>query len=1257
MSSAVKHFYRFGGFRLDAVEHLLYRQDGEVVPLKPKVVETLELLVRERGRLITKDELMDSLWPDTIVEESNLSQNIYLLRKVLSAGIDEGNYIETVPKRGYRFTAEVEELFDDEETGVETRRLTGTTASEAGSSTSARAPLNSLAVLPLANESADPNVEYLSDGITESIISRLSRLSQLHVMARSTVFHYKGKTVAPQQVGRDLGVRAVLTGRVLQLGERLIVRTELVDATDGWQLWGGQYNRRPSDILELQETIAQDISENLQLKLTGTDQKRLSKRYTESADAYRLYIKARYYLNKRLTEAIQQATEYFQQAIDVDPSYAPAYVGLADAYPLLNLYGALTPYEAYPRAEAAALKALEIDDSFAEAHNSLGVVKLFYEWDWKGAESAFRRAIELKPGYPDAHQRYGMFLVTQGRFAEAVTELERAQELDPLSLITRTINGYPFYYGREFGRAAERFRQVIEMDRSYSMAHFRLGLTYAQEGMYEQAIAELRQSAELSGDRDTVAALGYVYGLAGRTPEARAALAELGAREKVGFVSSYDKALINVGLGDNEASIDWLEKAYEERSYWLIYLQVDPALEPLRANPRFVQLLNKVFGTLFQPPVHGAVNTRSRQPVEEDTSEGDAANVSVDGSASARVYERPEPATGKAVIDAAVRRESEPALAVSTKTPSGRWGGVLVWSLLALLGVGLIYAIVQFVRRAGRSEQQKVALPFQSVRLKRITDSGDIFDAAISPDGKSVAYCSNNNGVWMQNLATGSRLQLYPETEQEERRGLSFSPDGNQLYFYSGVKGRKKLQLMRVSVLGGQAQKVLEDFHTWTAIAPDGKRFAFVRWKVEQGEQSLIVSDGTNERTITTRKMPDYFELWGNTVAWSPDGQHIACVEWLKHNNTSVGSVLIVNAVNGTEMRLPNRGRNWYFLYDLTWLPGGDGLLVSAREDVSAPYQIWRASYPAGEWSKVTNDLNNYDKLSVSADSSRLVTVQASDFANLWLLPQGDLRRARQITFGNGRTDGWGGLSWTPDGKIVFTSNASGSPQIWITDAEGANPKQLTLTSAASSQPFVSPDGRHVVFTSSRDKKQHIWRMDIDGSNLVQLTDGGAESAPTVTPDGRYVLYTSATTPFGTTWRVPLAGDGKPSQLIEKYPTWFANASPDGKLLATSLYDADSQSPWRLGIFASTGGPPITSFDWPIIGLARWTPDNQSVIYLDQHYPYIWQQPIRGGERKKLLSLVRPERIYNFAFSPDNTQLLLARGRPQSDALLIEDVK
>lgn len=575
----------FGKFRLDFTEHLLYGEDGEVVPLKPKVVETLELLVQESGRLISKDELMTRLWPDTVVEESNLTQNVYLLRKVLGSDLNGRSYIENVPKRGYRFIADV-----DETVGTESRsRISTRTAHSSG---------NSIAVLPLANESQDPHAEYLSDGITESIINHLAQLPQLKVIARSTVFRYKGRDVAPEKVGRELGVNVVLTGRVLLLGDKLIVRTELVDAVEGWQLWGEQYNRFSSDILELQEVIAQDISGKLQVRLTGEDRKRLAKRPTDNTEAYHLFIKGRYYLNKRLNEKIPKAVDYFKAAIDLDPTYAAAYVGLADCYPLLTLYGALSPRDAYTKAEAAAGKALEIDGSLADAHNALGVIKLFYTWDWSGAEQKFLQAIELNPSYADAHQRYGMLLVAKRRFEEAEREFEKALVIDPLSLITRTFSGYPFYYAHNFDAAVNRFKEVIEMDQGYSMAHFRLGLAYAQLGRYSEALDELHSSQRISGDRDIVAALGYVQAKAGNVDAAHEALNELNRLEETSFVSAYDRALVFLGLGDVERSLEWLEQARDERSYWLIYVNSDPVLDPLRTSSRFEALRSEIAGDL-----------------------------------------------------------------------------------------------------------------------------------------------------------------------------------------------------------------------------------------------------------------------------------------------------------------------------------------------------------------------------------------------------------------------------------------------------------------------------------------------------------------------------------------------------------------------------------------------------------------------------------------------------------------------------------
>lgn len=578
--------YEFENFRLDAVRLVLYR-DGEPVALRPKAIETLVALVEKQGAIASKDELMKRLWPDTFVEEANLTQHIYVLRKALGRSSEGRELIETFSRRGYRFTGTVRSHSGNSDEMVADSRP--------ASSQKGRG-VESIAILPLQNRIGDPDLDFLCDGMTESIINRLSQVSTLKVIARGTAFRYKGHDADPREIGRELGVAAVLEGSVIRSGEGLIIRAELIDTDGGWRVWGGEFERIKSDALELQRTIARDIVDNLHLKLNADEQVRVNKRYTESAQAYDLFIKGRYELNRRLTNTIERAAEYFRDAFEIDPTFAPAYVGLADCYPLLSLYGKLAPAEAYPRAKSAALKALDIDDKYTRAYTSLGVIKLFYEWDWAGAEQAFLRAIELCPGYPDAHQRYGMFLTAVGRFDEASLELEKAIDFDPLSLITRTISGYPYYYSRQFDKAAERFREVIAMDPDYSMAHFRLGLTMAHWGDLGHAAIEIRRSIALSGDRDTIAAHGYIQGLLGNSFEAEEALDELNERERQGFVSSYNRVLINIGLGRTDEALDALERAFNERSYWLIYLRTDPALDTLRPHPRFAMIENRIFG-------------------------------------------------------------------------------------------------------------------------------------------------------------------------------------------------------------------------------------------------------------------------------------------------------------------------------------------------------------------------------------------------------------------------------------------------------------------------------------------------------------------------------------------------------------------------------------------------------------------------------------------------------------------------------------
>jgi TolB-like protein/Flp pilus assembly protein TadD len=586
------YIYEFGSFRLNPRERLLLR-GTMVVPLTPKVFDTLIVLVRNSGHVVSKDELMREIWPDIHVEEANLTQNVSLLRKLLDQRDQQHPYIETIPKFGYRFSADVRKVLADESAATAREQDAPAAAAQERPGEQTQA-IQSLAVLPFANASADPNAEYLSDGITESIINSLSQLPPLRVMARSTVFRYKDREADPQKVGREMGVRAVLMGRLLYLGNKLIIRTELIDVSDGRQIWGEQYTCEPLDILAVQAEISREISEKLKLRMSGQQKHLLTKRYTENTEAYQAYLKGRYYWNKRTEEGFKKAIEYFRQAIREDPNYALAYAGLADCYNLLNSYGWLRPTESAPLIKAAAGQALKIDEALAEAHTSLGHVKMMHDWDWAGAVREFRRAVELNPNYATAYHWHALYLRAMGRFDESLAKIRQAQSLDPLSLIINTVVGTHFYYARQYDKAIAQCRVTLELDRSFRVAYGVIGAAYTQKGMYKEAVAELRKAISISSGPEGLAMLGYTYARAGRRSEAEKILNRLKKMSDRRYIEPASIALIYTGLTETEQAFKWMGKAYQDRNELLLMLKVDPRLDALRSDTRFTELLRRI---------------------------------------------------------------------------------------------------------------------------------------------------------------------------------------------------------------------------------------------------------------------------------------------------------------------------------------------------------------------------------------------------------------------------------------------------------------------------------------------------------------------------------------------------------------------------------------------------------------------------------------------------------------------------------------
>jgi non-specific serine/threonine protein kinase len=454
--------------------------------------------------------------------------------------------------------------------------------------------IDSVAVLPFSNSANNPQAEYLSDGITESLINSLSQSPNLKVMSRSAVFHYKGQAPDPKTVGRDLGVRAVLTGRLVQMGDNLSISVELVDARNSRSLWGEQYNRKLSDLLTVQDEIAKDIYEKLRTRLSGEEAKRITKRYTENAEAYQIYLKGLYFWNRWTEDGFKKAIEQYQTAVQRDPGYALAYTGLADSYMLLGDLGYLPAKEAWPPARDAAGSALAKDPSLAEAHISTALVKELYDWDWKGAEQEFRRAIELDPKSAVAYHWYGEFLAKMGRFDEAAQRLQRAQQLDTLSPMINATLGWLYFVTHQYERATDQLKKTLDMDPNFAPARRTLEVVYAQRGMHREALAEWQKALTLSGNPELAASLEHDFATTGYQGLLRGWNEGLKAIAQESFVSPYGIAQSHARLGEKGPAIEWLTRAYYERDSRLVALKVDPCFDALRADPTFQDLLRRV---------------------------------------------------------------------------------------------------------------------------------------------------------------------------------------------------------------------------------------------------------------------------------------------------------------------------------------------------------------------------------------------------------------------------------------------------------------------------------------------------------------------------------------------------------------------------------------------------------------------------------------------------------------------------------------
>lgn len=639
METSRSPVYEFGEFQIDAVKRRLQRRDGSPVPLTPRVFDTLLYLVEHSGALVERSQLLDAVWPDAVVEENNITQNISTLRRVLGEAPGVRQFIVTVPGRGYRFVAEVRPA--DAVAGIgdpgserdfpvslrpgstippgPTRRPGLVRASviiaavaavvvafvwwQKATDNSRRVSPNelsrpvsdkSVAVLPFANLSGEAENAYFADGIKDEILSRLSKVGALKVISRTSTEKYKNAPENLREIALQLGVEHILEGSVQKSGDTVRVTVQLIHAPTDTHLWAETYDRKLTDVFRVETEVAQRIATALQATLTGSESRAVADRPTTNVEAHEAFLKGRYFWNKRTVDAFKQAVEYFRRAVELDPGYAQAWAGFSDA--LLFLAGENGPDERELRARgrAALQKALEIDETLAEAHASLGLLAMNFDWDWAQAEREFKRAIELNPNYATAHQWYGEFLADMGRADEGIREINRARALDPLSVIINSDVAKVYLLTRHYDEAVEQFKRTLELDPAFGQAHGLLGLTYSLKGLHSEALEEVRQIKGLENDPMAVAWLGYIHAAAGDRASAEKMLSQLRELATRIYVSPLWIAQIQVGLREADQAFASFERVFEERSVaGAIVLKANPLFDNLRSDPRFADLLRR----------------------------------------------------------------------------------------------------------------------------------------------------------------------------------------------------------------------------------------------------------------------------------------------------------------------------------------------------------------------------------------------------------------------------------------------------------------------------------------------------------------------------------------------------------------------------------------------------------------------------------------------------------------------------------------
>ncbi len=1057
----------------------------------------------------------------------------------------------------------------------------------------------SVAVLPFQMLQDRDNDEYLGVGLADAVITRLSSMKRLVVRPTSSVYRYAGLHCDLVTAGRELGVSYAIGGLVRRSNDQVRITVQLVNVRTGAQVWGTQLDETFTTLMSLEDSLARLAAEAIIPRLNAEERELLGKRDTVDPAAYEAYLRGRYHWSTYGSEGMAQALVCFMDAIAKDPNYARAHAGVADYYNWAGAWNLLPPAESFAAAKQAGSKAVSLDSALPETQTSYGYAVWNHDWDWNEAERTLRRAIDLNESYAPARSCLAFLLSAKGKHEEAIEQVEKAAVLDPLSPGVAAAKCLVLSNAGELDKAVEAGRVACAAASSTNAtALLCLAWAASAKGLHAEAIQRAREAMAIAEDNAwAVSTLAAVVAASGEQAEALQLLAKLRGRGGLSPAAHYDFALIQAALHENDRAIASLEQSAACREWWIRFVRVDRRLQALHKHPRFAALCARVGNP-------------------------------IPGVAVGRIW--PEtgsrlPASGRVV----------------------RWSAWGIAVLLIAAGIG----VYRYLSR------ESSASLFHAPQFTKVTSSGNAIIAALSPDGNYVAYALDEGGkssLWVRQVSISNGMRIIPASDAKYR-GLTFSRDGSWVYYVTYNNNLiTQGTLYRIPTLGGTPRKVADNVSGAVSLSPDNRREAFLRNNNAAGQDELIVGEveGFNQIRVAARKYPQRF-AFSSAPAWSPDGETIAVASESTDAKGFYVTMVGVRLKDRAEKVLCHR--RWQYIEQLAWLPGKHGLLALGRDQESSFLQIWQVLSPDGEPRRVTNDLNDYHGISLSADSASLVTAQAQTLSNVWMMGGG--KEARRVTSGYGR---YFDLSASGD-KIVYASDASGRADIWSMDLDGSNQHQLTSNAQRNYSPSASPDGRHIAFHSNRTGTWNIWTMNRDGGDLNQLTNDANDSNwPVWTPDGKYIVYHHiGRNGYQTVWKIPAEG-GTPAALTDRLSLHPAVSPRDGTVACWYAEDPADRK-WQIALLPPNGGRPLRTFSFPstasVDSTLRWTPDGRGITYADVRggVSNIWLQDIEGGPPRNLVRF-SGERVFSLDWSPKG-ELIYSRGLRISDVVLITDAK